>query len=173
MRDYTIRKASFTDADIIMNLIEMSRVTMQQNGNPTQWPEGYPSKTIVADDLHRGDCYLVCGSDGSVVGSFVLRKGPDLNYCHIYDGAWVDDSLPYHVIHRVTSSPTAHGVFAAMIDFCIRHTVSLRIDTHRNNLIMQHLVKKYGFKNCGIIKIENIDDNERLVYQRLSGTAKV
>ena len=41
----------------------------------------------------------------------------------------------------------------------------LRIDTHRNNLVMQHVVEKHGFSRRGIIFVE--DGTERIAYERL------
>lgn len=41
---------------------------------------------------------------------------------------------------------------------------SIRIDTHRDNKPMQHLLNKNGFRYCGIIYLE--DGDERLAYQR-------
>ena len=43
---------------------------------------------------------------------------------------------------------------------------NLRIDTHRDNHIMQHCIRKAGFQYCGIIYLANGD--ERLAYQMLA-----
>ncbi len=40
---------------------------------------------------------------------------------------------------------------------------NIRIDTHLDNRIMQHVIKKYGFTYCGIIYLASGD--ERLAYQ--------
>ena len=40
---------------------------------------------------------------------------------------------------------------------------NLRIDTHRDNVIMRHVIDLYGFTYCGIIYLLNGD--ERLAYQ--------
>jgi len=40
----------------------------------------------------------------------------------------------------------------------------LRIDTHRDNKIMQHNLTKHGFSYCGVIYLASGD--ERLAYQR-------
>ena len=103
-----------------------------------------------------------------MVGSFVLRQGPDPSYGHIYEGKWLDDSMPYYVIHRVTSLPAAHGVFSAIVGYCIQYSDNLRIDTHRDNHIMRHLVEKYGFTYCGIIHLSRVRSAERLAYQMIS-----
>lgn len=171
MGSYIIKEAMPDDAPVIMHLVDVARRTMQENGNPHQWPEGYPSSAVIDDDLQRGDCYIVCDAAGKVVGSFVLRQGPDPSYGHIYEGKWLDDSMPYYVIHRVTSLPAAHGVFSAIISYCIQRSNNLRIDTHRDNHIMRHLAEKNGFTYCGIIHLSRARSAERLAYQLLSRNA--
>ena len=98
----------------------------------------------------------------SPVGSFTLKFGPDPTYARIYDGAW-KNSLPYYVIHRITSKPNAHGVFSALLRYSLSVCSNLRIDTYRDNTIMQHLLLQHGFEYCGIIYIANGDD--RWAYQ--------
>lgn len=147
-----------------MRLIDASRLTMRQSGNAKQWPDGYPSRAVVEDDVRRADCYLICAVDGLPVGSFVVREGPDPSYSRLYGGRWVDDERPYRVVHRLTSLPTAHGVFGAMMSFCRSLTDNLRMDTHRDNRVMQHLLLKHGFQYCGIIHLQS-NGEERLAYQ--------
>ena len=91
--------------------------------------------------------------------------GPEPTYSKIYDGKWIDDSLAYHVIHRIASYPEAHGVFKEIMDFCFTHDANIRIDTHKDNLIMQHNIAKHGFTYCGIIYLPSGD--ERLAYQKI------
>ncbi|MBR1526072.1 MAG: hypothetical protein IJ640_05360 [Prevotella sp.] len=51
------------------------------------------------------------------------------------------------------------------MDYCFGITDNIRIDTHRDNRIMQHLMQKEGFTYCGIIYLDNGD--ERLAYQKM------
>ena len=69
-------------------------------------------------------------------------------------GQWLDDTLPYHVVHRIGSYPHIHGIFSAIIDWCFAHDRNIRIDTHRDNLIMQHNLLKHGFTYCGFKRAE-------------------
>ena len=75
----------------------------------------------------------------------------------------MEDTLPYHVIHRIGSYPDSHGIFRSIMDWCVSKDRNLRIDTHRDNSIMRHNILKYGFHYCGIIFLESGD--ERLAYQ--------
>ena len=104
-----------------------------------------------------------------IVGYFAYMPSPEPTYARIYGGAWLDDSLPYHVIHRIASLPSVHGVFAAMLDFCSAAEPNIRIDTHSDNYIMQHLLARHGFTLCGTIYLAS--GSPRLAYQRLLPTA--
>lgn len=175
MNSYTISKASPKDIDRIMVLAAASRQIMKESGNPTQWTDNHPSRETIEEDVECGDCYVISkrgeddatdSAESMIVGSFVFREGPDPSYANIYDGAWIDDTLPYHVIHRVMSLPDAHGIFAEIINFSFQHSKNIRIDTHRNNRIMRQLIEKYGFKYCGIVHIVDLEvDYERRAYQ--------
>ena len=159
-----IRKTKQTDIQTIMQVMEAAKGIMRQSGNMHQWGNGYPSEEVIAADMERDGSYVI-EDDGEIVGYFAFLPSPDPTYYIIYDGAWLDDSLPYHVVHRIASYPHAHGIFGSIIDFCTSHDANIRIDTHRDNKIMQHNLLKHGFTYCGIIFLANGD--ERLAYQRL------
>ena len=97
-----------------------------------------------------------------IVAYFALLPSPEPTYSHI-DGAWLTDE-PYGVIHRIASYPDVHGIFSAIIDFAASRYPHLRIDTHRDNRIMQHVIESAGFTYCGIIWLT--DGTERLAYER-------
>jgi hypothetical protein len=102
------------------------------------------------------------GVEKSPVAYFALLPSPEPTYDYI-DGAWLTDE-PYGVIHRIASYPDVHGVFSAIIDFAAARYPHLRIDTHRDNRIMQHVIAAAGFTCCGIIWLA--DGTERLAYER-------
>lgn len=49
------------------------------------------------------------------------------------------------------------------MEFALQRYDNIRIDTHRDNLVMQRAVRKEGFRYCGIIYCWSGDD--RLAYQ--------
>ncbi|MBO6161382.1 MAG: N-acetyltransferase [Bacteroidales bacterium] len=113
-----------------------------------------------------GGCGKQAGGCGErPVGYFAFLPSPEPTYARIDGGTWLDDRLPYHVIHRIASYPEVHGVFDTMLRWAGEREGNLRIDTHRDNRIKQHLLKKHGFQFCGIIYLTSGD--ERLAYQRL------
>lgn len=158
----TIRRATAADLEVIMGLIEDGRRKMIAEGNTRQWTGGHPSRETVEADIASGNSYLVVDEDG-IEATFAMIKGPDPTYARIYEGQWQNDNS-YYVIHRIASSPKAHGVMRAVLDFAFMHTGTLRIDTHEDNRTMRELLQKYGFSYCGIIYLENGDP--RLAFQK-------
>ena len=70
----------------------------------------------------------------------------------------------YGTIHRVAGDGNVHGVLAMAVQFCEQNIKHLRIDTHNDNKIMQHVIEKNGFKRCGIIHVK--DGSERIAYEK-------
>ena len=64
----------------------------------------------------------------------------------------------------MASDGRVHGVFDAIVAYCEQRYHNLRIDTHAQNLVMQHLIVKHGFVHCGTVYVA--DGSARLAYQR-------
>lgn len=147
-----------------MAVLEAARGIMRASGNMNQWTGGYPSEEVVLADVANHNGYVVL-EGGRIAAYFAFIASPEPTYATIYQGEWLDNSLPYHVVHRIGSYPEVHGVFQAIMDWCFSKDSNIRIDTHRDNHIMQHVIQKYGFSYCGIIYLASGD--ERLAYQKL------
>ncbi len=150
------------DVPVIMRLIDEARVIMRSCGNVNQWIDGYPSEETIQNDINNGHCYLLEEQDGQIVASFAFIPGPEPTYKEIFVGRWLDDE-PYYVVHRLASTPSSHTVFNDVMDYCMGVAGNLRIDTHRDNVIMRHVIERYGFTYCGIIYL--LSGDERLAYQ--------
>ena len=61
-----IIKANETHIPEILEIYTKARKFMKENGNPTQWEEGYPSRGIVEKDIAADHCY-VCIENENVV----------------------------------------------------------------------------------------------------------
>jgi GNAT superfamily N-acetyltransferase len=92
-------------------------------------------------------------------------------YDKIYEGEWLSHG-DYAVIHRMAVDFNHRGTglasrFLEDIEKMCRdkNTLSIKVDTHRENLPMQKLLLKSGYKECGIIYLK--DGNERLAYEKL------
>lgn len=119
---------------------------------------GAPATT--AADQGRGE---------ELLGCLAFLPGPDPNYARIYDGVWPNDD-PYYVAHRVAVLVQGRGVGGFMMDWALEQAhhrgVALRIDTHRQNLPMQGLIRSRGLAYCGVIRLLR-DGSERLSYSTL------
>lgn len=160
-----IRKAIPDDLPALREIFAAAKRIMRGDGNPTQWPGAYPDDAAVLRDIAGGWGYVCLDESGRPGGYFAMIPSPEPTYAQIFGGSWLDDTLPYLVIHRIASLPDCHGVFAALTGFASGHCPNIRIDTHRDNRIMQHNLLKHGFSYCGIIYLANGD--ERLAYQRI------
>lgn len=155
-----IRPATREDLPKVMPIYERARKYMAQNGNKNQWTDGYPQQSILREDIEKNRLFVL--EDGEYIDAvFVFFIGLDPTYSYI-EGAWKDGS-EYGVIHRVASSGRKRGVFTCCLDFCKAQIQHIRIDTHKDNVIMQNTLKKHGFIECGIIYLEN--GAERLAYE--------
>ena len=173
-----IRPAAASDLPALRPVFEAAKGIMRADGNLDQWSApGFPPDSLILRDIARGGGYVIessvmpgttlsvmPGSTGHLTlrAYFALLPTPEPTYDRI-DGAWLTDE-PYGVIHRIASYPEDHGIFAAIIDFAAARYAHLRIDTHRDNRIMQHLIAKHGFTYCGIIWLA--DGTPRLAYER-------
>ena len=163
----TITEAKPADIPEIMQVMEAAKKIMRQSGNMHQWGDGYPSEAVIFSDTEKHGGFVI-EDDGHIVGYFAFLPSPEPTYSKIYNGEWQDDIRSYHVIHRIASYPDVHGIFSDIMDFCFSRDTNIRIDTHKDNHIMQHNIEKHGFTYCGIIYLASGD--ERLAYQKMTLT---
>lgn len=151
---YTIRKAVPADLPRILEIYAYARSFMARTGNPNQWGATNPPRERTEEDIRTGLLYVVTEEE-AVHGVFFFNTEADPTYAVIYDGAW-HRSTPYGVIHRIASDGKG-GIVAAAVEFARTKADYLRIDTHRENAVMQHTLAKNGFSYCGVILLENGD----------------
>lgn len=159
-----IRKATENDIQAVLAIFDKAKDIMRSDGNSTLWGDGYPDAGIVRTDIIMGGAHII-EQDGKPVGYFALLPSPEPTYSSI-NGKWLDDTAPYFVIHRIASSPESHGVFREIIEYALSVSGNLRIDTHRDNRIMRHVIERAGFSYCGVINLP--DGSERLAYQMIT-----
>ena len=156
-----IRLATERDLPRIFEVYAAARQLMAQTGNPTQWGSHYPPHDMLRADVPAGRLWVV-ERDGVIHAAFALVFGEDPSYGYIEDGAWRRND-PYAAIHRVGSDGTG-GIFGEVIAFCREKCGYLRIDTHHDNRVMQHVVQKYGFCRSGIVYMCD-DGTPRIAYE--------
>ncbi len=159
MEAITFRKALISDLSEIEDLYEGARLFMRETGNPTQWGTRYPSTELIISDIENGELYVAVGEDIEAV--FVFTESEDPTYSYI-EGRWLND-LPHRAVHRVASRGKVKGMLSRIMDHCFSYCNNIKIDTHRDNTVMQNALSRYGFQSCGIIFLEN--GEERIAYQ--------
>ena len=160
----TIRKATASDVDAMMEIYDLARSFMRSSGNPNQWGDGYPSRELIESDIASGVAHVL-EEDGEITACFFFKIGVDPTYLSIYDGEWIDDG-EYGVIHRIAVKYSGRSTATKIYDYCSALSKSLRIDTHKDNKPMQRSLTKNGFTRCGIIYLASGD--ERIAFQRVS-----
>ncbi len=157
-----IRKAKIEEIDSMMEVYQRARKFMAEHQNPNQWGMSRPTREQVINDILNEDSYI-CEEEGKIAAVFFYKKANDPTYAIIYDGEWMDDS-PYGVVHRIASSGIYKGAGSFCMKWAFEQCGNVRIDTHRENYVMQNMLKKLGFVYCGIILLE--DGDERLAFQK-------
>lgn len=162
-----IRKSTEQDFERMMAIYARARCFMAENGNPNQWgPTNWPPEALIHEDIKAGKSYVCVSEDGNVIGTFFLDFGKDIEetYSNIEDGCWRDDA-PYGVMHRLATDGSGKGIGSFCLDWAFEKCGHLRVDTHGDNRIMQHVFEKVGFEKRGIIHV--VEDNyPRIAYEK-------
>lgn len=163
-----IRRALEGDLDRIMEIVAQAQQYMREAGF-CQWDNGYPSRELIADDIAKGDRYVVAEGD-TLMASAGIFFGEEPDYKEIYEGAWLNESA-YLSIHRicVDNSFKGMGLGGAVVryaeDMARKNNIrNLRCDTHKENKAMRRMLEKNGFVYCGIIHLA--DGSPRVAYQK-------
>ena len=143
-----IRHAEEKDVARMMEIYAYARDFMEKTGNPYQWgPTNWPPEPLIHEDIKAGKSY-VCVEGERILGAFYFDHGENIEptYEVIEDGAWIGD--------------------ADCINWAYEQCGHLRIDTHTDNKVMQNLLLKLGFTQCGIIHV--VEDNyPRFAYEKV------
>lgn len=165
-----VRKAKMSDLSQILDIYEYARRFMKETGNPNQWGDFLPPKELLINDIaDKKHLYVVVDSKEieCIYGVFAFIIGKDPAYSVIKNGTWLSEEL-YGTLRRVASSGKIHGIFSQMVSYCRQQISHLRIDTHEDNKIMQHLIEKNGFSKRGIIFKDDGSPRVAFEYVKLS-----
>lgn len=138
------------------------KTVYEKNGNHSQWGKGDEPEALIEEDIRQGNLYVLEEAGIHAVFAFII--GEDPTYLEIEEGSWKSEE-PYAAVHRVASDGTVQGVLGHVMDYCSAQVPHLRIDTHKDNKVMQHVLEKYGFVSCGIVHVR--DGSPRIAYELL------
>lgn len=165
------RIAEIEDLNQIMVVIEDAKDYLKKQG-VDQWQDGFPDESTIREDILHHKSYVFV-EDEEIVGFMVLNLSEEPSYQTIYDGEWKLTSGRYITIHRTAIREGYRGKGLSIRMFFLAEQValqnkmkSIRIDTHRDNQLMQHLCVKYGYEYCGVIHLVRTED-ERIAYEKI------
>lgn len=156
-----IRKTNLDDMPYLNEIYSHAREEMKRNGNLLQWKDIEPKEDRLLKYIRAGHHYIVL-NDNKICAAFAMIPGEDPTYKYI-DGKWLNDN-PYLTIHCLASDNSIKGIFHLIMEYAFKFEKTIRIDTHQDNAIMLHLLKKNGFIFCGTIYLEN--EEPRLAFMK-------
>lgn len=156
-----IRHATMDDFEALWAVYLEARKFMRETGNPNQWGDFNPTRPMLEKDIANQQLYVVI-RQGEICGVFFFDFGPDPWYAVIENGNWISDTA-YGVIHRIAAKTEERGIFKECLDFVLSKISHIRIDTHADNKVMQHVLDKNGFKHCGTVYMDN--GEPRIAYE--------
>ena len=167
----TIRSATKKDIPSIMDIIKDAQLHLA-NQNIDQWQDGYPTADIIANDIANNESFVVVNEDDIPFATTMFTTSPESTYVKL-EGNWIIPvSQVYGVIHRLAISAKhrkkgiAKRVFKEFENRLISQNVnSMKVDTHRGNKGMQHMLTSIGYQYCGVIYLESGD--ERLAFEKV------
>ena len=157
-----VRRTEEKDIPAVMSIYDVAKRFMVESGNPNQWIDGYPSLELIRSDI-KNDGYVITDND-IIVGVFVFEENAKEKAYDIIEGKWLNHK-PYAVIHRCASISNRKGIGQFMLDWCFEKFPNVRVDTHKDNLPMKHLLEKNGYTYCGIVTYHH-NHGKRMAYQK-------
>ena len=168
-----IRLAKIDDLGRIMQIISDAKKFLKLSGS-TQWngPKGYPDKYTLEKDIANENCFLY-EEDGKVYGLGVFG-GMEIEYEN--KGVnWLNNTTNYMTIHRIATADDARGkgvakklMFFAEELALKRGNLSIRIDTHPKNSIIQNMCKNLGYTEIGSILYDSIPvEPTRIIFEKI------
>lgn len=159
-KEIEIRKATLSELPRILEIYEIARNYMKENGNANQWKNGYPPKSMLENDIEEGILFVISKNE-VVHGVFAFIIGIDPTYLNI-KGKWINET-PYGTIHRIASDGKIKHLLLTALEYALTKINHIRIDIHEDNKIMNDSLIKYGFTRCGMIICD--DGTPRIAYE--------
>jgi len=167
--ELNFRKTVESDVNNVMGVIKQAQDYFKERGI-NQWQNNYPNSDTINNDITNGHSYVLL-KDEDIVATVAVSFDGESTYNNIYDGKWLTNDK-YAVIHRIAVDNTYKGlglsseIIKRIEELCVINNVHInQVDTHRENLSMQRLLKKNNFEYCGIIYL--LDGNERIAFEKI------
>lgn len=167
--DIKFLKAEKSDISEIMDIIKVAQKDLKEKGID-QWQNNYPNEEVIEDDIEKNNSYIL-KKEKNIIGTLALIFDKEETYEKIYEGDWLSYDK-YAVIHRIAIDFKYRGTglaseFLREIEKLVlsKEIYSVKVDTHRNNIVMRNFLMKNGYRECGIIYL--YDGAERIAYEKI------
>lgn len=157
-----VNKTNKNDIKTVLSLYKDASHRLHVQGID-QWQNNYPNIDTLTNDIKLGESFVITDNN-KVIATCSISKRIEETYNTI-DGSWLNDE-PYIVIHRITSNDHYKGCTSLFIDYIkkeYQQYKNIRIDTHKDNLIMKGWLNKHHFVYTGTIYL--LDGDSRSAYQ--------
>ena len=153
------RAAVMKDLDSILSISADARAILKKRGID-QWQGEYPAENDFIADISGGYGRIVFHGDEPAAYYAIFPFEPQ-EYSNITDGKWTE-GLKACTVHRVCAAAKYRGT--GITDFLCRSIDEqcadfgfrcIRIDTHRKNKAMQHMLTDHGYRYRGNILIDS------------------
>ncbi|MFP4177430.1 MAG: N-acetyltransferase family protein [Acholeplasmataceae bacterium] len=167
-----MKRASFDDLEAIWDLRNEASALLRERGID-QWQYDDPSREVLANDIARGELYVIRDRAKRIAAMAAISTGSDPTYRTIHGGSW-GTQAPYVTVHRlvVARSNLGQGLgLKAMLfaETCAKRsgTRALRVDTHPDNRFAIRLFNELGYTERGYILLPlSRGDRLRLAYDK-------
>lgn len=160
-----MRLAKEEDVQFAADCFDCAREYQKEQGF-LQWTDEYPNITTAIEDVKSKKGFIYY-EKSALIGYVCIDFDGELTYNEI-QGEWKTNQK-YAVVHRLALSKSARGkgfskeIFRLIKEFCIENNVfSIRVDTDKNNEIMQNILRKESFEYCGVIYFQG---GPKLAYE--------
>lgn len=169
-----LRRGRMADLPALMAIFTKAKAYLAAQGID-QWQDGYPDEQGLIGDIEAGENYVLV-IDGVIAASGTILTKPEAAYTNIEAGAWTKpENMQYASFHRTAVSDQFRGQHLAQTLMRGLTTIArehgytdIRIDTHPDNQIMQHVIKSAGFDYTGVVwLVESGIRTKRLAYEMI------
>ena len=159
------RQATHKDIDRILEITDAAR-EFQRSLGFVQWEDGYPDFHVIERDINNGHGYVLVENQLPICYAALADNDPDYDRL---ENVWSFEG-PYGVIHRIAIASEMRGrhmtdtLFPLIEKEFLRRGINvIRIDTGEQNVVMQRIMKKFGYINRGLCQFSW---GQRLAFEK-------
>ena len=167
-RGLDCRRASLDDIEEIMPIIAQAQQFLAMCG-VDQWQDGFPNPEVIGEDISLRRSFVLL-RDGKTIAYVCLATAEEEVYAKPLQGAFQLEGQ-YGTVHRtaIAESERGSGLSHLLFELCERECrtlgiKALRVDTHRDNARMRHIICREGFEERAVVLLGN--GTERIAYEK-------